>query len=144
RATVEERELEDIHCGLTGKVTPTSFPELRLPGKIEQISPIPISGSSFEARIAVDDEKAPKTLVPGMACTAKFVTMAKPDAIVAPSSAVFSDDLDEDKHYVYLAGKEGKAEKHPVTVGRASGSKTEILEGLKEGDQILQSKPTEK
>jgi RND family efflux transporter MFP subunit len=144
RATVEEKELQDVRVGLAGKITPTSFPELRIPGKIEEISPIPISAGSFEAKITLESEKEPAALVPGMACTAKFVSSAKVNALVVSSSGIFTDDLDDDKHYVYLVDKDGKSEKHSVTIGRASGGKTEILEGLKEGDQILQSKPTEK
>jgi multidrug efflux pump subunit AcrA (membrane-fusion protein) len=144
RATVEERDLRDVRTGLAGKITPTSFPDLKLAGKIEQISPIPISAGSFEVKVAIDEGSEPKELVPGMACTAKFPVVSKPDALVVSSTSVFADDLDEDKHYVYLVGKDGKSEKHPIKIGRAAHGKTEILEGLKEGDQILQSKPSEK
>jgi HlyD family secretion protein len=144
RATVEERELRDVRSRLAGKVTPTSFPDLKLAGKIEEISPIPISAGSFEAKITVDEGKEPKELVPGMACTAKFFPVSKPEALVVSSTSIFTDELDEDSHYVYLVGKDGKSKKHPITIGRAYRGKTEILDGLKEGDQILQSKPAEK
>jgi multidrug resistance efflux pump len=144
RATVEEKELRDLTVGQAGKIVPTSFPDLKPPGKIESISPIPVSSGNFEAKIAVEEADAPKALVPGMACTAKFVALAKEDALVAPTASIFTGELDEDQHYVYLVGADGKPAKRTLKIGRASGGKTEILEGLKEGDQILQSKPEAK
>src|SRR5262249_5502672 len=137
RATVEEKELRDVSVGQAGKVVPTGFPDLKLPGKIESISPIPISSGNFEAKVTLAEANEPKALVPGMACTVKLVAEAKEDALVAPTGSVFSGDLDEDQRYVYLVGADGKPAKHTVKVGRTSGGKTEILEGLKEGDQIL-------
>jgi hypothetical protein len=42
---------------------------------------------------------------------------------------------------VFLAVKGGKPEKRPVTIGKKTDKKTEILQGLREGDEILLEKP---
>jgi multidrug efflux pump subunit AcrA (membrane-fusion protein) len=70
----------------------------------------------------------------------RFVISQKKAALTVPSYAVF-DDAAEDTNYVYLVTKEGKHKKKTVKIGITSGDKTEILEGLAEGDEILTSKP---
>jgi multidrug efflux pump subunit AcrA (membrane-fusion protein) len=79
-----------------------------------------------------------------MACTVKFVPYRKEDALTIPSTAVFTDDSAEIiTNYVYRAKPEqdGKFPKQWVKTGKTSGGKTEILEGLSQGDEILASKP---
>ena len=79
-----------------------------------------------------------------MACTVKFVPYRKEDALTVPSTAVFEDDsADVLTNYVYLAkpDKDGKFPKRPVKTGKTAGGKTEILDGLAAGDEILTSKP---
>jgi multidrug efflux pump subunit AcrA (membrane-fusion protein) len=138
RATAEEKELHGLHAGLAGKVEPTGYPRLKLPARVTAVSAIPQAPGQFEVRLAVDVAQAAHALMPGMACTAKLVTYHKQDALTVPAGAVFTDDGDEDAHYVYLARKE---EKRSVKVGETNEHKAEILGGLKAGDEILTSKP---
>ena len=79
-----------------------------------------------------------------MTCTVKFVTYRKDNALTVPSTAVFEDDsADELTHYVYPARPQenGKFLKHPVKTGKTVGGKTEIIDGLAVGDEILASVP---
>ena len=47
--------------------------------------------------------------MPGMSCTAKLVPYVKKNALTVPASAVFTDELDDEKRFVYLVGdKEGQ------------------------------------
>ena len=79
-----------------------------------------------------------------MACSVKLFLYRKEDALTVPATAVFEDDwADALTHYVYLAkpDKDGKYPRRPVKIGKSAGGKTEILDGLAEGDEILTSKP---
>ena len=91
----------------------------------------------------VELSPAAALIKPGMACTLKFTTYRAPDALTVPSSAVFEDEADDGAitHVVYLPAKEGKPVKRTVKLGKSSGGKTEILDGLHAGDEILTSKP---
>jgi hypothetical protein len=51
-----------------------------------------------------------------------------------PGKAVFDDG---DAKVIYLKGGKKKA----VTIGKTSGGKTEILKGIKAGDEVLLEKP---
>lgn len=141
RATIEEKDLQHIRQGATAKVVPTINPDRRIPAKILDVTATPVSAGNFEAKVSIELSDEDDPLVPGMACSVKLVPYRKAEALTVPSSAVFTEDLDEDEHYVYLQPKEGKAKKTTVKIGKKSGTKTEILDGLKAGDEILLEKP---
>jgi multidrug resistance efflux pump len=140
RAAVEEKELENVRAGMNAKVIPVSFPETKLAGKVAQVGAIPLAPGSFEAKVTLDPGKDLPGLMPGMDCSVKIVTYAKADAVTVPSAAVFAEEMDEDKHFVYVPGKNGKNEKRSVTIGKKTGTKTEILTGLQPGDEIVLEK----
>jgi len=129
---------------LKGKAAVAGYPDLKLPAELKHVSAVPESAGKFEARIAVRLELDASVVMPGMACTVHFVPYHKKEALTVPSSAVFTDDDDEDAHYVYVPTEAGKSEKRTVKIGKKSEHKTEILEGLREGDEILTSKPEKK
>ncbi|HEY1376680.1 MAG TPA: hypothetical protein VGF55_07790 [Gemmataceae bacterium] len=138
RAAVEEKDRALVAVGAACKVTPAALPDVKLAGKIDRVSRVPVGGS-FEAVVAFD--AAPGDLVvPGMACTVKVTTYTNAEAVVVPAVAVFDDELNDDKHYVYVAAANGP-EKRPVTVGKRSGGRAEITAGLQAGDEILLAKP---
>jgi multidrug efflux pump subunit AcrA (membrane-fusion protein) len=137
RADAEEKEVAGVKTGLVGRFTPTAFPNRKLPCEVTQVAAAPQDGD-FEVRIKLKDKAT--GLVPGMTGSLRFVTSQKRSALTVPSYAVF-EDAAEDTHYVYRVTKDGKHERKTIKVGITSGDKTEILEGLYEGDEILTSKP---
>ena len=143
RATVEEKELHLLKPELKGRAAVAGYPDLKPRAELKHVSAIPESAGKFQARIAIHLESDASVVMPGMACTVHFVPYHKKEALTVPSSAVFSDD-DEDTHYVYVPTEAGKSEKHTVKIGRKSEHKTEILDGLHEGGEILTTKPEKK
>jgi multidrug resistance efflux pump len=144
RATMEERHLHRLKPGMKGVVEPKGFPDLKLPAVIDRVDAVPNVASKFEVKVKLELGVEADGLMPGMAGTVKFVPYKKRDALVAPASAVFSDELDEEKRFVYLAVKDGPPRKQPVTVGEKSGDQIEILDGVDEGDEILAQRPEKK
>jgi multidrug efflux pump subunit AcrA (membrane-fusion protein) len=137
RATVEEKDVAAVTPGSACKVTPAAAPDAKLGGKVEKVGAIPIGGN-FEVRVSVD--AADESLVPGMACTVKVVPYVREEAVVVPAVAVFEDELNDGKHYVYKVGANGP-ERRPVAIGKRAGGRAEVTGGLKAGDEILLSKP---
>lgn len=139
QSTLEEKDRPLVKVGVPAKITATALPEAKLTGTVQSIADVPL-GSSFEIRFALPEH--PETIVPGMTCSVKIKAYAKDSALTLPAASVFADDADEDQHVVYLPAKEGKEPmKKAVKVGKRSGDKIEILEGLKEGDAVLKEKP---
>jgi HlyD family secretion protein len=146
RATVDEKDLLALtEPGmLKGLVTPAVDSEHRLPVRLTSVLPVPREAGKFDAVFALDSGEARSIIKPGMTCSLKLVPYRKADALLVPATSVFEDDwTDAPTYYVYMATlhKDGKYPKRPVKIGKSSGGKTEIVDGLAEGDEILTSKP---
>jgi HlyD family secretion protein len=143
RAEAEEKDLGYLRPGTEAKAIATAHPEVKLKARIESASAVPVTPGKFLARVAVEIQQEANPLMPGMACSVKLVPYLKALALTVPASAVFTDELDEEHHYVYATGEGGEPVKRSVKVGKKTHQKAEILEGLKEGEEILLHKPGE-
>jgi multidrug resistance efflux pump len=135
-AEADEKESAALTVGQTARISPTRFPARRLGGRLDRVSAIP-QGGKFEVLVALTDE-SPAGIVPGLTGAVTVVTGVNENALHVPTSAVF-DDPDADAPYVYLAGD--KPQKKTVKIGLVAGDKTEIVDGLTEGEEILSAKP---
>lgn len=135
-AEAEEHEIADLKAGQAARIAPTKSPNKKLDGKVQRVAGAP-QGGKFEVVIAFT-ANAPEGIVPGLTGSAKIVTNRKENALSVPNTAVF-EDPDTESWYVYLPG--AKPQKKTVTIGLITGDKTEIVEGLAEGDEILAAKP---
>ncbi|MCC6127573.1 MAG: HlyD family efflux transporter periplasmic adaptor subunit [Pirellulales bacterium] len=143
RASVAEEQLHKVSNGVEGTAAPTANPDLKWDAEVEEVSAVPTSPGSFDARLSVSPDKPAKQVVAGMTCKIKLTPYEKSDAVVVPPKTVFSDPLDEEEKFVYLLDKNNKAEKHPVKIGKQTDKQVEIRKGLKEGDKILLEAPKE-
>lgn len=137
RAEADEKELAGLKVGLAGKLTPTAFPDKKVAVELTKVATAPLGGR-FELRAEVDGDAA--GLVPGMTGQLRLVTAKKAEAVLVPASAVFEDD-DEGKYVYRPAVGDAKPKKQPVKTGQTAGDKVEIVDGLKDGDEVLASKP---
>jgi multidrug efflux pump subunit AcrA (membrane-fusion protein) len=139
RATVAEKDLAAVQPGAAGRAKLTAFPKVRLPVKVRDVANAPNSDGSFDSSL---DLLAPSDkLIAGMSCEVKLTTYFNPDAVTVPTAAVFREELDEEKEFVYVQGADGKPEKRPVVTGHTKGDMTEIVSGLSASDKIFPQKP---
>jgi hypothetical protein len=135
-AEADEKESAGLMAGQSARISATRFPQRKLAGRVQRVAAVP-QGGKFEVLVALTDESS-EGIVPGLTGSVKIVTSQKENVLNVPSSAVF-DDPDTDTPYVYLPGP--KPQKKTVKIGLVAGDKTEIVEGLAEGDEILAAKP---
>ncbi|MGA2059542.1 MAG: hypothetical protein ABSG67_03600 [Thermoguttaceae bacterium] len=141
-STVSEDRLQYIRNGMDGKASPTGYPDIKLDVTLDEVGKVPISMGSFDLQFSLDlEDQVPKVILPGMACKIKLTPYSKSDALIVPPKLVSTDPLDDEKHFVYLQLKDGKTEKHDVTIGKQNDKQMEILKGLSEGDKILLEPP---
>ena len=141
-STVSEDRLQYIRNGMDGKASPTGYPDIKLDVTVDEVGKVPISMGSFDLQFSLDlEDQVSKVILPGMACKIKLTPYSKSDALIVPPKLVSTDPLDDEKHFVYLQTKDGKAEKHEVTIGKQNDKQMEILKGLSEGDKILLEPP---
>lgn len=140
RAGVSEKDLARVTAGHPAKVVPKAFPEVRLMARVRGVSPVPVAAGKFDALMDLAEEHP--RLVAGMEAEVRVIAESRPEALAVPKKAVFSEPLDDDARFVYVAGGDGKpAQKRTVAVGRANDEVIEIAAGLAFGDVILLDKP---
>jgi len=139
RTDVEEKEASQVREGQTGQATLAAFSNVKLPAKVKMIAMVPRTAGYFDTKISLEIPAKIDNVMAGMSATAKIETYRNDTATLAPTASIFSDDS-SDEHYVYKASS-GPPTKVVVEIGKASGGKTEILKGVKVGDEILVAKP---
>jgi HlyD family secretion protein len=138
RAAAAEKDLHRLREGLKGTAAPAGYPDRKLKVTLAAISTVPISPGQFDAMLEVGGEAGP--VMPGMTCKVRLVAYENAEAIALPASAVFTEPGEGAKRFVYVR-KDGAARKRPVQVGRTHRGKTEILDGLDEGETVLLKAP---
>lgn len=139
-AQVGEAALAQIRQGMAGRLIPTSRPETRIPVKISRISDIPMSDGQYSGVLDLTGG-APRDLVAGMTGTVKLVTYRNAQAVVVPAKAVFADEDDDTRHFVYVLGPDQKPSRRECVKGVTVDERTEIVSGVAAGEAILENKP---
>ncbi len=140
-----------LATGRPVKITAEAFREQAFEGTIEHISPEPLKQQSvvtYDVRIKLTSKERYKLLL-GMQADAEF-TLETIDAVVVPVDAVriLGDETEKGnkgERGVYVPVKGGgfprKAEWRPCRFGLDDGSKIEVIEGLKEGEEVFTQLP---
>ena len=103
-------------------------------GKLTELLPdVNASTRTLQARFEVDNRNG--KLIPGMLLRLQ-VAGAKSMRLVAPAEAVIRTGR---RAVVLVRGENGSFESRDVTVGQEIGDDIEVLQGLKEGEQVVAS-----
>jgi HlyD family secretion protein/macrolide-specific efflux system membrane fusion protein len=140
RAETPEKDLQYVHAGLKGVARPTGYPDVKLSTTVADVADVPSAANTFDTKITIGDQDD-SPLMPGMTCSVKMIGYRKKDALIVPPSALKTDPLNEEKHFVWLVGEKGEGKRHRVTVGKRTDKEVEILKGLSEGDRVLREYP---
>ena len=129
---VVEKDLRQIGTGDDANVSVDAFPGERFRGRIARVSPV-LDPSTRTAPIEIEIPNDQYRLKPGMYARVGIVTDTHPNALVVPTNAVV--DVNGTRG-VYLAVN-NVANFHPVKVGIEGNDRTEILDGIADGDRIV-------
>lgn len=135
--SVGEYDVFRIQPGMPVQVTIDALKQTKLTGKVEKVSKFPKTAGTnntgpaqFEVVISLD---AHDNLVAGLSLTATIETDNKKDVLTVSTIAV---QRDKDGYYVMLQTTQG-VERRSIKVGLETADKTEVLEGLQEGDTVV-------
>lgn len=125
--------LGKIHAGEVLPVTSDALPGKTFSGRVVGIAPaVDPSTNVGGVRIRIANPGAVLKL--GMYLTAQVQVETHKNALIVPSEAVYRDEDGKPQVYI-VAGDTAKAA--DVTLGIESNGKTEILDGVKDGDTIV-------
>ena len=134
RAYVEEPDLGRIERGQPVEITWNGLPDRKWTGVVERPAEQVVSMDNRTVGYVICSiEGSPEELIPNLNVFVEITTMHKPDAIVVPRGAVFSPD--GIRSVRIFDGK--TAITKPVVSGMVTMDEIEILEGLREGDEVI-------
>ncbi len=134
-AAVPERALGEIGVGDPVTAILRAFPANTYTGQVIAILPqARLDTRTVTVRTALDNPDA--RLRPGMFAEVRIEAGEARPALLVPSEAVIRTGL---RTLVYIAGDNGNYQPRMVRTGREQGGRTEITEGLTEGEQVVAS-----
>jgi macrolide-specific efflux system membrane fusion protein len=134
RFTASEIDVSKIKPGQKATITIDALSDKTYTGEVvavDKTGEVSSSVVSYPLTIKFDDE-APEIL-PNMSATANIIIAKKIDVLTVPSSAIVKQNGETFVRQI----KNGKLVFTPVEVGISSDTKTEVISGLKEGDEIV-------
>lgn len=133
----DERNLSSIAIGQKARASADAFPEQVFDAEVSFIAPSadPERGT-IEVRLRVPEP--PSVLRPDLTVSIDLLVREKPGALVAPSEAIRG--LGTHAPWA-LVVEGGKLARRDVALGIRGDAKSEITEGLAEGDEVVVAAP---
>jgi HlyD family secretion protein len=132
--SVDETDLADVRLGQKVEVTVDSVEDKTFAGSVTRIDPqatttANVTTVKVEIRVLEQDER----LLPGLTATCVFQVGERRNVLCLPSRAV----REQDHETFVLVPDPAGPRRAPVRVGLKGDDATEIISGLKEGDQVI-------
>lgn len=138
RGRVDEADIGQVRLDMPARITTETFRERVFTGRVTQISPIGVEKdnvTTFEVEVSIENPGG--ELKANMTANAEIVLEEHADTIVIPEAAITYDD--QKRAFVDVAdpGAEKGRRRVPITVGIGNGTRTEILDGLQQGQKVV-------
>ena len=138
KGKVDESDIGKVYLGQPARIKVESFKDKTFNGKVTRISPMGVEKdnvTTFEVRVSINNPGG--ELKAEMTANAEIILEEHKSVLQIPEGSIVYDN--QKKASVEVPdpkGKEGKR-KVAVNIGISNGAKTELLSGLKEGDQVV-------
>lgn len=135
-ASVDESDIGKIQAGQPAEISADAWPGRTFEGQVVRIATKGVNTSNvvtFEVKIEVTSRSKAR-LKPEMTTSVTIISAQKDDVLAVPAEALARK---QGKTYVTLVKADGTNEEKPVQLGIADDTKTEIVDGLAEGDTVV-------
>ena len=138
KGKVDESDIGKVYMSQPARIKVESFKDKTFNGKVTKISPMGVEKdnvTTFEVRVSINNPGG--ELKAAMTANAEIILEEHKNVLQIPEGAILYDkDKKASVEIPDPKGKEGK-NKVAVNIGISNGAKTELLGGLKEGDQVV-------
>jgi len=138
KGKVDEADIGKVYLGQPARIVVESFKEKQFLGKVTKISPMGVEKdnvTTFEVRVSIQNPSG--ELKANMTANAEIILEEHQNVLLIPETAIIYDrDRNTSVEVPEPRAKEGKR-KIEIKTGISNGIKTEVLAGLKEGDQVI-------
>ena len=135
---IHESSLDQVHSGLSVRVTVDAFPNMKYRGTVKSVAVLPEQNSwsgndtKVYQTIVTIDEKV-EGLKPGMTAVSEILVESVPDVVTVPLHAVVKH---HEKTYVIVRDEGNRPHARSVELGQTNDIKVSIQSGLSEGESI--------
>ncbi len=138
KGKVDESDIGKVYLGQPARIKVESFKDKTFNGVVTKISPMGVEKdnvTTFEVRVSINNPGG--ELKAEMTANAEIILEEHKNVLQIPEGAIIYDkDKKASVEIPDPSAKDGK-KKIAVNIGISNGAKTELLGGLKEGDQVV-------
>jgi HlyD family secretion protein len=138
KGKVDESDIGKVYLGQPARIKVESFKDKTFNGVVTKISPMGVEKdnvTTFEVRASINNPGG--ELKAEMTANAEIILEEHKNVLQIPEGAIIYDkDKKASVEVPDPSAKDGK-KKMAVNIGISNGAKTELLSGLKEGDQVV-------
>ncbi|MFZ1135608.1 MAG: efflux RND transporter periplasmic adaptor subunit [Candidatus Korobacteraceae bacterium] len=138
KGKVDESDIGKVYLGQPARIRVETFKDKTFTGHVTKISPMGVEKdnvTTFEVRVSINNPGG--ELKAEMTANAEIILDEHKNVLMIPEGAILYDkDKKASTEVPDPKGKEGKR-KVALTIGISNGAKTEVLSGVKEGDQVV-------
>ncbi|WP_313199810.1 efflux RND transporter periplasmic adaptor subunit [Rhizobium sp.] len=132
-ADLPEYDLASVRVGADVRLTVRSLPGRSFDGTVDLIYP-QVDAQTRTTKVRIELPNPDGVLLVNMYAEVEIDTRSKEPVIAVPNSAVIDTG---DRKLVFLDKGEGRFEPRNVTLGARGDAQTEIVTGIKAGDQVV-------
>ncbi len=140
KGDVDESDVGKVREGLPVNLKVETFRDKVFQGEVFRISPMGQEKENvtrFEIRVRIDGKTA-EGLRTNMTANAELVLEKKKNVLTVPESAVIYDEKKNTfVDRIVTSGEKQDVKRLPVKTGIGNGARIEVLDGLKEGEQVV-------
>jgi len=138
KGKVDESDIGKVYLGQPARIKVESFKDKTFYGKVTKISPMGVEKdnvTTFEVRVSINNPGG--ELKAEMTANAEIILEEHKNVLQIPEGAIIYDkDKKASVEIPDPKAKDGK-KKLALNIGISNGAKTEVLSGLKEGDEVV-------
>ena len=138
KGKVDESDIGKVYLGQPARIKVESFKDKTFYGKVTKISPMGVEKdnvTTFEVRVSINNPGG--ELKAAMTANAEIILEEHKNVLQIPEGAILYDkDKKASVEIPDPKAKDGKR-KIAVNIGISNGAKTELLGGMKEGDEVV-------
>jgi len=135
---VDEADIAHVYMGQPARIKVESFRNRLFHGKVTKIAPMGVEKdnvTTFEVRVSINNPGG--ELKANMTANAEILLDEHKGVLTVPENAIMYDNQKNTTVAVPDKSRKDGTRKVPVQVGLSNGSVTELVSGLKEGDQVV-------
>ena len=138
KGEVDEADIGKAACGQHVRTKVEAYPTESFDGVVKRIAPMGKelnNVTTFEVRVSISNQQG--KLLANMTANAEIVLEERKHVLLIPEAAlVYDKDKNVSVQRLDPTAKQGWR-KLPLKIGISNGQRTEVLEGLKEGDKLV-------